>query len=255
MLATDRHQRILAAIRDQRRISSAGLRKLLGVTAMTVWRDLRSLEEQGLLRCIHGGAEALGASPGEPDFEAKSVAAHGAKERIAAEAARRFVPEGGVIALEGGTTVAALVARLPATRVSIVTNSLPVALRCRRERPGLPVRVAGGWLSPVSGNTTGPEAVRDAAARRCDVCFLGCSAFDGELGPTDPNPLEIEVKRVLAAGARQVVLLVDASKFGRRSAAVTLHPRRITALVTDAPPPPACAALLRQHGVNVVVAP
>ena len=62
--------------------------------------------------------------------------------------------------MEGGTTVAALVDALPDQHISVVTNSLPIALRMRARRPVLPVRVLGGWLSAVSGNTTGPEALK-----------------------------------------------------------------------------------------------
>lgn len=255
MIPADRHQRVLAALRTRARVGSGELARMLGVTPMTVWRDLRTLAELGLLRRVRGGAEANAFPPGEAEFEAKADAASAAKSRIAACAAARFVQSGHVLALEGGTTVAALVAHLPERQVSVTTNSLPVALRVRALRPSLPVRVAGGWLSPVSGNTTGPEAVREAGARHTDVCFLGCTAFDAELGPTDPNPLEIEVKRTLAEHAARVVLLADASKFGRRSTAVTLHVRRLHAVVTDAAPPDACADLLRRHGVELLIAP
>ena len=147
--------------------------------------------------------------------------------------------------------MAAMVGHLPKTRVSVLTNSLPVALRLRTVRPDLPVRVVGGWLSGVSGNLTGAEAMREIARMRADVCFLGATAFDAEVGPTDPNPLEIEVKRAWAGIARRTVLLLDAGKFGKRSSAVTLHPRRLHALVTDRAPPEAVVHLLREHGVEL----
>jgi DeoR/GlpR family transcriptional regulator of sugar metabolism len=99
----------------------------------------------------------------------------------------------------------------------------------------------------------GPEALQFIARQRASVCFLSATGFDARRGPTDPNPLEIEVKRAWAAVAGRVVLLLDAAKFGVRSASVMIHPRRLHALVTDAPPPPEIAAGLAAHGVEIVV--
>jgi DeoR/GlpR family transcriptional regulator of sugar metabolism len=251
-MTTHRHQRILALLRECPAVTARELRAELSVTAMTVWRDLRELEELGLLRRVRGGAQAM-RTPGEPEFEAKAMAAGEAKRRIVACAVARFVRAGETIALEGGTTVAALVDHLPVKRVSVLTNSLPVALRIRARRPDLPVKLPGGWLSQVSGNVVGPEALQFIARQRASVCFLSATGFDAERGPTDPNPLEIEVKRAWATVSGRVVLLLDARKFGVRSASVMIHPRRIQALVTDAPPPPAIAAFLAKHGVELVV--
>ena len=254
MIATARHQHILSALRKRGSLSSAALRRELGTTAMTVWRDFKTLEELGLLRRVRGGASLAGLLPGEPDYEEKHARADGAKRRIAAFAATEFVREGDTVALEGGTTVAALLDFLPRSRISILTNSLPVALRARSVRPECPVRIAGGWLSRISGNTSGPETVRAMEKWRSSVCFISATGFDAEVGPSDPNPLEIEAKRALVAGAKQTVLLLDSSKFGRRSAAVTLHPRRLAAIVTDAKPGNAILAAARKNGVRICVA-
>lgn len=249
-----RHQRILALLRDRGEIRASSLVRELGVTPMTVWRDLKLIGEQGLLRRVRGGAFPSALAIGEPDFETKATAAGQAKARIAEAAVREFVREGDVIALEGGTTVAALVDALPEHRISVITNSLPVALRIRQRRPSLPVRVIGGWLSPISGNTTGPGALREASKDRVSVCFLSATGWDPAHGPMDPNPLEIEVKRAFAECAGQVVLLMDSRKFATKSTSVMMHPRRITALVTDAMPPKAIAVQLRSVGVRVVLA-
>lgn len=255
MLATVRHQHILSTLRDRGTVSATILRNTLGVTSMTIWRDLKALEELGLLRRVHGGARILGTVSGEPDYEAKNRKSQEAKQRIAAFAVRQFVSEGDIIALEGGTTATAVVDHLPLTRISILTNSLPVALYIRSARPELPIQMAGGWLSRVSGNTTGSEALRFMERWRASVCFLSAAAFDREIGPSDPNPLEIEAKRMLASCARRVVMLLDASKFETRSNAVTLHPRRLHALVSDAAAPRGIRTLLGNHKVRFYHAP
>lgn len=247
-----RHQRILALLNERGFLVAGDVAQLFDVTPMTAWRDLKALAELGLLRRVRGGAQAIGL--GEESFESKTTADQAVKEQIAKLAVDTFVREGSVIVLEGGTTVAAMVRHLPKTRVSVLTNSLIVALQLRTLRPNLPVRIVGGWLSAVSGNLTGAEAMREIGHLKADVCFLGATAFDAEVGPSDPNPLEIEVKRAWAAIARQTVLLLDAKKFGQRAAAVTLHPKRLHAVVTDHPPPTDIAALLGRHEVQLRIA-
>jgi DeoR family fructose operon transcriptional repressor len=116
------------------------------------------------------------------------------------------------------------------------------------------VQVVGGWLSAVSGNTTGPEAVRSIERQQASVCFISATGWDAERGPLDPNPLEIEAKRALAGCAARVVMLLDAEKFKCSSMSVTLHLRRLHALVTDAPPPAAVRAQLKAAGVALFVA-
>jgi DeoR/GlpR family transcriptional regulator of sugar metabolism len=252
--AAFRHGRILQGLERDGEVRAASLASEFGVSLMTVWRDLGNLAEQGLLERVHGGARPPARKSFEAGFEAKEVENAPSKNRIAAVAVERFVTAGDCVAMEGGTTVAALVEHLPESNLSIVTNSLPVALRIRASRPTLPVRLLGGWLSGISGNTIGGEALREVATSASSVCFLGASAWDADSGPMDPNPMEIEIKRALAAAATRVVLLMDGSKFGQRSASVLLHPRRIHALVTDREPPRKIQRQLRADGVEWILA-
>jgi len=248
-----RHQQILSILHNQGEIRLSAICKQFEVTPMTAWRDLKQLEELGLLRRIHGGAKESGAANREFNFESKSGEAGGAKALIAQAAVKAFVHEGDVVAMEGGTSVAALVDALPEQRISILTNSMPVALRLRQRRPSLPVQVIGGSLSTVSGNTIGPEALKQIRNCRISTTFLSATGWDPLHGPTDPNPLEIEVKRAFAACSDRVVLLMDHRKFTVTSASIVLHPRRVHALVTDQQPPPEAADLLGSHEVRILV--
>lgn len=253
-MTTDRHQRIIGMLRERSTVRCRELQNLFSVTAMTVWRDLRELEELGLLQRIRGGAQAVITPGDELEFEMKTIACSEVKQRIAEYAVACFIRDGETVALEGGTTVAALVDHLPEARIAILTNSLPIALRVRSRRPNLPVKLAGGWLSQISGNVVGPETLQFIEKQRASICFLSATGFDAELGPTDPNPLEIEVKRAWAKVSERVVLLLDSSKLGVRSAAVMLHPRRLHAVVTDAPPPAEIAKRLAENGVELMIA-
>lgn len=249
-----RHQRILDLLHQHRQVTVAHLQSALGGTSMAVWRDLRHLEGQGRLLRIPGGARAAETALEAEAAPSEATGTEEAKNRIAREACRLFVRQGDTIALEGGSTVAALIDHLPETHVTVLTNSLHVALRVRQVRPQLPVKLPGGWLSAASGNLVGPETLQFVAPQRAATCFLSAAGLDAAVGPTDRNPLEIEVKRALAGAANRVVLLVDASKFGRRSASVLLHPWRVNVVVCDAPPPLAIAETLAAHAVQMVVA-
>ena len=247
-----RHQRILSMLQTQGEVRIAELSKHFKINPMTAWRDLKTLEELGLLRRVHGGALDAGKLSQESAFETKASAEEHAKTLIARLAVKEFVREGDTLALEGGTTAAALLEALPEERVSILTNSLPVALRARHLRPGLPVRVIGGYLSAVSGNTAGTEALRQIRQFKTSSCFLSAVGWDDARGPMDPNPLEIEIKRAFAAHSERVILLMDHRKFSISSCSVMIHPRRIHALVTDRRPPEMACKLLESHGTRVI---
>lgn len=92
MLATQRHERILAGLRDHGAVRIADLTQDLGVSDMTVRRDLAELAEQGLLRKVHGGAVSPQATSHEPGFEAKSTIALAEKRAIARAAVRLVSP-------------------------------------------------------------------------------------------------------------------------------------------------------------------
>ncbi len=250
-----RQQRILTLLRDLGEVRTGELIQAFGVTGMTVWRDLRILAEQGLLQMVHGGARLPDNVAAEQDFEGKADTAATAKARIAKMAVQRFVHRGDVIGMEGGTTVAALIPCLPTAHISLVTNSLPLAMRARAERPTLPLRMIGGLMSAVSGNTTGPQTVKAWSQCPLSVCFLSAAGWDLRHGPMDPNPLEIEAKRAMAASSRKVILLMDSTKFHTVSQSVTIHPKRLHAVVTDKPLPKPVTAQLAKSGVEVVLTP
>src|SRR4051794_5189649 len=106
MLAAQRRSRILAELDRDGTVRVADLVELLGVSDMTVRRDLVGLHREGLLEKVHGGAMAVvEPSSAEPGFEAKSQQHRGSKEAIARRAASMVEP-GMAIAVSAGTTTA-----------------------------------------------------------------------------------------------------------------------------------------------------
>lgn len=251
MITHDRHQLLLSRLGETGSIQVAGLAELLGVTPMTIWRDLRLLEEQGLLRRVRGGA-ILADSTGEPEFRHKVQHASAEKQRIAAFAARNHVRDGDTIIVEGGTTVACIMDHLQHNRLGLMTNSLPILTRAYEIGKPWHIHASGGVLSPVSGNLVGPEAVAFFAGKHAQIFFMSATGLDPETGAlTDPNPVEIEVKRAMAASAKHVVLLLDSSKLGIRSTQQVLPLKNIEVLITDKKIDRKHLKTLRANGLRV----
>lgn len=250
----DRHQYLLKRIEQDGSLQVAGLDEELGVTAMTIWRDLRMLDERGLLRRVRGGAISLQRLEQEPEFWRKEQHAAEEKRRIAAYAARHYVKSGDTIIIEGGTTAAGLLNFLQADKLALITNSLPILSRAHSFKKDWHLHASGGVLSPVSGNFVGPEAIRFFEDKHAQTFFMSATGLDIERGAvTDPNPVEIEVKRIMAERAQRVVLLMDSSKIGVRSVQEVLQLKQITTLITDTAINPATLKKLKHQGLKVEI--
>jgi DeoR/GlpR family transcriptional regulator of sugar metabolism len=214
MLARQRQELILDAVRTTGGARVSELVERLGVSDMTVRRDIEVLATRGLVTRVHGGATAAGSSVDEPGFAAKSGLHTAAKQAIAAAAAALIEP-GASVALSAGTTTHAVAsALLTVPRLTVVTNSLRVAeVLHESPRDDLTVVLTGGERTP-SDALVGPVAV--AALRRLHVDWLlmGVHGMDAEAGFTTPNLVEAETNRALVASARQVAVVADSSKWG-----------------------------------------
>ncbi len=248
----DRHQYLLRRVEQDGSLQVAGLDAELGVTPMTIWRDLRLLDERGLLKRVRGGAISMTRLLTEPEFQLKEQQATEEKRRIAAYAAQKYVRPGDTIIIEGGTTAAEILNHIRVEKLALMTNSLPILSRAYALRKDWHLHASGGVLSPVSGNFVGPEAIEFFADKHARTFFMSATGLDVDSGTvTDPNPVEIEVKRAMAACAQQVILLMDSTKIGIRSVQEVLKLDRVTALITDTDIDPAVVRKLKKQGLSV----
>ena len=234
MLARQRQERILDAVRAHGGARVSELVGLLGVSEMTVRRDIATLAGRGLVARVHGGATALdGRSADEPGFLAKSAMALAEKAAIA-QLAAGLVGPGDSVALSGGTTTYAVAQALTGVpELTVVTNSLPAArLLHESSREDRTVVLTGGVRTP-SDALVGPVAVGALRGLHVDWLFLGVHGIDEHAGLTTPNIVECETNRALMASARQVVVVADASKW-RVVGLSTIAPLgEVDVLVTD----------------------
>ena len=235
MLAADRHAAILAKLGVQRTVRVGEIAEALGVSDMTIRRDIDVLDAAGALRKVHGGAASRTAlSALEPGFGANADQRTEAKESIAAAAAALIQP-GMTVALTGGTTTYRLVDHLSGP-LTILTNSLPAAEKLHRAAPpGVTVLLTGGERSP-SEALVGPIAASTVRSFNVDLCFMGAHGVDAQAGITTPNLAEADTNRAFAEQCGRLVVLADSTKFGTVSLARITGIERVHCIVTDSQP-------------------
>jgi DeoR/GlpR family transcriptional regulator of sugar metabolism len=256
MLAAERHARIVAELERREAVRVAELAASLGVSEMTIRRDIEHLEEQGLARRVHGGAaRPTDVGFAEPGFAVKSEHRPDAKGAIA-QRALDLVRPGATIFVTAGTTTFAFARLLAAVPdLTVATNSIKVA-----EALGSPAQggvrtiLTGGERTP-SEALVGPLATATLAALHVETCFMGVHGLHPRSGLTTPNMLEAEVNRAAAEAAARLVVLADHSKYGLVSLAKILPLDAIDTLITDEGLSEAAIEELRQSVPDLVVAP
>ncbi|MFF8458674.1 DeoR/GlpR family DNA-binding transcription regulator [Streptomyces albidoflavus] len=237
LLAEQRRALIADEVRRRGGVRVNELTRRLGVSDMTVRRDLDVLARQGVLEKVHGGAvPPADASAHEPGFEAKSGLEPDAKESIAREAAALVSP-GTAIALSGGTTTYALAKRLTGVAdLTVVTNSVRVADVFHAAQPGAERQAAvvltGGVRTP-SDSLVGPVADQAIRSLHVDVLFIGVHGIAPEAGLSTPNLAEAETNRCLVRSARRVVVVADHTKWGTVGLSSFATLDEVDTLVTD----------------------
>ncbi|HVZ01234.1 MAG TPA: DeoR/GlpR family DNA-binding transcription regulator [Dongiaceae bacterium] len=255
--ATARQARLAELLRRSGFLSVAETAERLGVSSMTIRRDLESLEARGILTRTHGGAIAAEGGRGEvfdavePDFDQRRRYQAAAKAMIAAAAARLVGPNE-TVALDVGTSVLALAKELAVrSDLKFITNNLPAATLLSGR--GSPVYLLGGQLRAPEMAVIGAVAHEQARNYNADHAFIGVSGVM-ESGCYDYSPEDTEVKRAFIERARRVVVLCDSSKFDHRAMARICELRQCHVVVTEIQPPAHLARALRAAGTELVVA-
>jgi DeoR family fructose operon transcriptional repressor len=216
---------------DDGAVTIADAAGALGVSEMTIRRDLAELEERGTARRVRGGAKAIGPQT----FARRHSTAARAKSRIAAKLAT-IVSSTGLIAFDASSTVMRLSSRLDTARdVTIVTNG-PDTFAALQGQPGVTPLLTGGQLDPRTGSLVGALACRAAQQFAVDVFVTSAAAVHAASGASEATLDESEIKRTIAASAGKVVLAVDSSKLDQRAAATALDWDAIDLLVTELDP-------------------
>jgi DeoR family fructose operon transcriptional repressor len=250
--APQRRQWIIDQLQATGFLSITVVADQLGVSEMTVRRDLRRLQSTGDVIMVHGGVRLPHAHLRSTEFVTRANSQSTAKARIARHAAASLDVDD-VIALDAGTTTYPMVHALPQDFAgAIITPSVPV-IHALLDRHQVRVVGLGGNLHSPSQAFVGPLAVEAAQKLRVRTSFVAAAAVD-DRGIYVEADVERPTKLALMDVANEVVLLADHTKF-ERSAPILLCPlERVDRLITDMPPPRDIAAALRRGRVQLEIA-
>lgn len=250
MFAAERRRAILDLVRASGAVSLADLASRVDSSEVTVRRDLRFLESEGLIDRRRGGAVALGVLSHEPTYSEKAHLAAAEKMAIADRAAE-LVDDGDAIVIGAGTTTQALARRLTRRgELTVVTNSLLVAQVLARAK-NVDVVMTGGSLRGSIFALVGSAAEHSLTELRTSRAFISGNGITAERGLSTPNPLVAGIDKAIVGAADEVVVLADHTKIGVDTMVQTVPPRRIARLVTDDRADADEVARLRDLGVHV----
>ncbi len=255
MLAQQRHEIILETIRRDGSVRVRDLVDRLGVSDMTIRRDLDLLEAGGHLAKVHGGATrtALLAAE-EPGFEAKLTRQEAHKSGIAHLAAAMVEP-GLAIGLTAGTTTWKLATELLAVPLlTVVTNSPSVAQVFYRSSEHSITPILTGGIRTPSDALVGPLATASLASLQLDIVFMGVHGMDPNHGYSTPNLAEAETNQAFVRAARRLVVVADHTKWMTPGLATIARLEEADQLVSDRLLPSQAIEHLHGLGVEVVLA-
>lgn len=245
-------------VRANGAVSLRELARVVQTSEVTVRRDVRALEAEGLLDRRHGGAVLPGGFTRESGFPQKSHLATAEKTAIA-DLAAGLVEEGEAIVVGAGTTTQELARRLARVPgLTVVTNSLLVA-QALAHANRVEVVMTGGTLRGSNYALVGSGAEQSLQGLRVSRAFLSGSGLTAERGLSTSNMLSASVDRALVQAAAEVVVLADHSKLGTDTMFQTVPTDVITRLVTDEPPAHDDRAVtelqaLADQGVQIAIA-
>jgi DeoR family transcriptional regulator, aga operon transcriptional repressor len=252
MLVDERRQHVLALIQRDGRAIVGELSEQLGISKITIRKDLEYLQSRGLIQRSHGGALPVQSSTlFDPSLTEKQMLHAVEKTRIAAAAAD-LVSENQCIIIDSGTTTTAIAQALRRFKhLTIVTNAVNIAAELGTS--DFEVILTGGTLRKNSFSLVGPLAEDVLQEIHADILFLGVDGFDPAIGLTTPNILESRVNRAMVDAATTVVAVCDSTKFGRHSLALIVPPGQIDIIITDSALDASYRDQLEKLGVRLIL--
>ncbi|MDO5894269.1 DeoR/GlpR family DNA-binding transcription regulator [Agrobacterium sp. Azo12] len=255
MHESERHRIILSAIQEKPVVTVQDIAELTDASEATIRRDIASLHVQGKLRRVRGGAEAvhppqLGNLAARPFRVSESVNID--KKRAIARKAVDLCDDGDAIIINGGTTTFQMVHYMSARRLQVMTNSFAIAehlvkhSKCNVSVPGGAIyRDQSLILSPFDN-----DAIRNFYARRI---FIGAQGV-GALGIMESDALVIQSEQKLMRQAEELIVMIDSSKFRKRSSLILCSLENVSTIITDEGVPDDAARMVEDAGIKLIVA-
>jgi len=254
---TERRMQIVTLVQESGRASVPDLSARFEVSEMTIRRDLRELDREGLLKRVHGGAISGFGRSYEPALNLRAEANQAAKAAIGKRAAE-LIEDGDSLAFDVGSTTLEIARHLGNKQnLTIITTSLPIANQIVENyslTSDVRLILAGGIVRSREFSMIGPFAERTLQELHVDKAFIGVAGVSLEEGLTEYNLEDATVKKSMLRSAHQVIVVADSSKLGRITFANVAGLESVDTLVTDDQAPEDLLNELKARGVQIILA-
>lgn len=241
-------------LEEQGQVTITDLVKRFDISSVTARGDLDALSSTGLLLRSHGGAVRRQEPTEDYPLRLKESIHHPEKARIGRRAAE-MVGSNETIILDSGTTTAEIARHLKTLRppsLTVITNALNIAMELS-DAPGIAVVMLGGIMRHISYSFVGPQAEHMLRHLHADRLFLAVDGFDADIGPSTPDILEAQLNGLMMDIAREVNVVADSSKLGRRSLSRIGPIEKVRRLITDDKITDEMRDQLARRGVEVII--
>ena len=248
----ERHKYILNSLQRDGFVKVVELASRLDVTTVTIRKDLKLLEEKGLLYRTHGSASTI--NPLATDRTAKEKEKINTQEkRHIAVCAAKLIEKDDSIIINSGSTICAFAEEIKSKgKLKVVTSSI-TATGILSEDQDLTVIQLGGILRRSSMSVIGSHTIGLLDSITCSKVFLGVDGVDVDYGITTSNMEEAELNRAMMKVGLQTIVLCDSSKFGRKGFGKICAVDKIDIVVTDKGISKSMRKSLEELGVEVLI--
>lgn len=213
MLVAERQQKIVDTVNERKSIRVTELSQIFSVTEETIRRDLEKLESEKKLSRSHGGAISINPSDSlEIPYTQREITNVEEKNQIALEAVKH-VEEGDKVILDASTTAWYMAKSLPDIQITVLTNSIKVAMALSTKKQ-ITVISTGGTLLPKSLSFVGPLAESSLDTYHVNKAFISCKGLHIDRGISESDEQQARIKKKMIDSADSVCIMIDHSKFG-----------------------------------------
>lgn len=249
MLPIARKNTIKELITEKKSVTVAELTKLFKVTEETIRRDLKQLEEEGILTRTYGGAFISEGVQNDVNVNLREHIHVEGKRKIAAKC-NSMIKNGDSIFLDASTTSLVIASMLEEKKLTVVTNSIKV-VNTLIEKQNINIVVIGGTLSPSSLSNVGRSAEYTMKHYYFDTAFISCRSVSMQHGITDSNEQQAGIRKLAADHANSVYLIADYTKFDKTSFSRICEFDKIDNIVVDRSLSTDWKQFLKEQNINL----
>lgn len=250
MFSMERQQRIEELIKEKASVQVNELAAQFSVSESTIRRDLQEMEANGLLIRTHGGAMEVSRLNYEMSFKEKEIENISDKQNIG-EIAAAMIKDGDTIILDSGTTTLEIAKRITAKSVTVITNSIDIALEISN-KDNIELIVAGGSLRHTTRAMIGPLAENVFKSFRVDKAFVGVNGISIKAGFTTPNFLEAQIKKSIIEVAGKAIIVADKSKFNKVCFSIVGELKEASSIITSKSLEKEIQIKFKELGVDII---